>query len=75
MAVRTRGDHVAEMAILGEIPRTATLTADSEVHTLEVTKDDFEKVLVTHTRVSLGVIRELIRRLDESDKRIKAQQG
>lgn len=74
LAVRGKGDHLAEMAMLGEIPRTATLTARSEVRALEVTSDNFEKLLVTHTRISLGVIRELIRRLHESDKRIKSQE-
>jgi len=73
LAVRKKGDHLAEMAILSEFPRTATLTARSEVRVLEVTKDNFENLLVTHTRICLGIIRELIRRLDESDKRIQAQ--
>lgn len=73
LAVRGKGDHLAEMAVLSEIPRTATLTARSEVRVLEVKKDAFKSLLGTHTRISLGIIRELIKRLDESDKRIQGQ--
>ncbi len=71
LAVRGKGDHLAEMAVLSEIPRTATLTARSEVRVLEVTKDDFNNLLGTHIKISLGIISVLIRRLDESDKRIQ----
>ena len=71
LAVRRKGDHLAEMAVLSEIPRTATLTARSEVRVLEVTKDDFNNLLGTHIKISLGIISVLIRRLNESDKRIQ----
>ncbi len=71
LAVRGKGDHLAEMAVLSEIPRTATLTARSDVRVLEVTKDDFNNLLGTHIKISLGIISVLIRRLDESDKRIQ----
>ena len=70
LARRGAGAHLGEMAILSNIPRTATLTALSDLKTLEITKNDFEKILITHPQTSLGIIRELIRRLDESDARI-----
>ena len=67
------GAHLGEMAILSNIPRTATLTALSDLKTLEINKNDFEEILITHPQTSLGIIRELIRRLDESDARIRKQ--
>ena len=73
LARRGAGAHLGEMAILSNIPRTATLTALSDLKTLEITKNDFEKILITHPQTSLGIIRELIRRLDESDARIRKQ--
>ena len=73
LARRGAGAHLGEMAILSNIPRTATLTALSDLKTLEINKNDFANILTTHPRTSLGIIRELIRRLDESDARIRKQ--
>lgn len=73
LAKRGAGDHLGEMAVLSDIPRTATLTALTDVETLEISQEKFEEILLTQPRTSLGIIRELIRRLEESDQRIRAQ--
>ena len=73
LAVRGPGDHLGEMAILSEIPRTATLTAVGSGIYLELTKEEFSSILSTHLETSLGIIRELINRLDECDDRLRDQ--
>ena len=65
VAVRSIGDCVGEMAILTRQPRSATLTAESEVRVLCVERRDFQAMLRDRPEIGLAVIRTLAQRLRE----------
>ena len=58
-----RNDIVGEMAILRDMPRTATVTAVSEVYTLRIGKQDFLNLLKEFPEVTVEVMRSLADRL------------
>lgn len=56
-------DIVGEMAILRDMPRTATVTAVSPVTTLRIGKQDFLNLLQEFPEVAVSVLRALADRL------------
>jgi CRP/FNR family transcriptional regulator, cyclic AMP receptor protein len=58
-----RNDIVGEMAILRDMPRTATVTAASDVTTLRIGKQDFLNVMREFPEVAVAVMRSLADRL------------
>ena len=58
-----RNDIVGEMAILRDMPRTATVTAISDVSTLRIGKQDFLNLLKEFPEVTVEVMRSLAERL------------
>jgi CRP-like cAMP-binding protein len=58
-----RNDIVGEMAILRDMPRTATVTAVSDVKTLRIGKQDFLNLLKEFPEVTVEVMRSLAERL------------
>ena len=60
------GDFVGEIALLEELPRTATVTTETLVRLFVLTRGDFYRVLDDHPNVERKVLRTLARRLAES---------
>jgi CRP-like cAMP-binding protein len=60
---RGRGEYVGEIALLIDVPRTATVTALTETHVLTLHKDDFDRLVTEHLYVSRGLERETSRRM------------
>jgi len=60
------GHVVGELAVLEPEPRTATVTAVTDVHAFRVRKVDFDEALRTRPEIAAGVIAELVRRLREA---------
>jgi CRP/FNR family cyclic AMP-dependent transcriptional regulator len=58
-----RNDIVGEMAILRDRPRTATVTAASDVTTLRIGKQDFLNLMREFPEVAVAVMRSLADRL------------
>jgi len=58
-----RNDIVGEMAILRDMPRTATVTAASDVKTLRIGKQDFLNLMREFPEVAVAVMRSLADRL------------
>jgi CRP/FNR family cyclic AMP-dependent transcriptional regulator len=58
-----RHDIVGEMAILRDMPRTATVTAASDVTTLRIGKQDFLNLMREFPEVAVAVMRALADRL------------
>lgn len=56
-------DVVGELAILRDMPRTATVTAVTDVSTLRIGKQDFLSLLKEFPEVSVEVMRSLAERL------------
>ena len=63
VAVLKRNDIVGEIAILCDVPRTATVKAASELVTLKITKDVFFRMLTDFPEMGLEIMRVLADRL------------
>jgi CRP/FNR family cyclic AMP-dependent transcriptional regulator len=66
VAMRGGGDFVGEIALLEELPRTATVTAETPVRLFVLTRMDFRQLLDQEPRVERKVLRALARRLAET---------
>jgi CRP-like cAMP-binding protein len=68
--IATRGapDFVGEIALLEELPRTATVTAETPVRLFALTRKDFRHLLDENPSVERKVMRALARRLAEASK-------
>lgn len=60
------GQVVGELAVLEPEPRTATVTALTDVEAFRLRKVDFDEALRTRPEIAVGVIAELVRRLREA---------
>ena len=68
--VATRGgdDFVGEIALLEDVPRTATVTAETPVRLFVLTRKDFRHLLDTQPGVERKVLTALARRLAETSR-------
>jgi CRP/FNR family transcriptional regulator, cyclic AMP receptor protein len=60
------GDFVGEIALVTELPRTATVTAETPVRLFVLTRREFHAVLDNNAKVERKVLRALARRLAET---------
>jgi CRP/FNR family cyclic AMP-dependent transcriptional regulator len=58
-----------EMAILDAEPRSASVTALSDLTLLKIQRDDFTEILAEKPEISQGIIKVLTRRLREANRR------
>ena len=71
-----KNDIVGEIAILCDVPRTATVLATSELTTLRITKDLFFRMVTDFPEMGLEVMRVLAHRLEQTTAQLrKAQSG
>lgn len=61
-------DIVGEIAILCDVPRTATVVASSDMDVLTVSKDNFINLLTEFPEISLKVMRVLAQRLEKTTR-------
>ena len=61
-----KNDIVGEIAILCDVPRTATVTATSELITLKITKDIFFRMVTDFPEMGVEVMRVLAHRLENT---------
>ena len=61
-----RNDVVGEIAILCDVPRTATVVAGSSLATLRVGKDAFFNLVTQFPQVGVGIMSELAHRLHQT---------
>jgi CRP/FNR family transcriptional regulator, cyclic AMP receptor protein len=59
----SRNDIIGEIAIFGDVPRTATATAQAKVEALKISKELFEKIIRENPDAALELIRVLAGRL------------
>ncbi|MCK5689255.1 cyclic nucleotide-binding domain-containing protein [Myxococcota bacterium] len=57
-----------EMAILDSEPRSASITAISDVTALEITREEFDEILAEKPEIARGIISVLTYRLREANK-------
>lgn len=60
------GEFLGEIALLEDMPRTATVTAETPVRLFVLTRKDFRHLLAEHPGVEGKVLRALARRLAET---------
>jgi CRP/FNR family transcriptional regulator, cyclic AMP receptor protein len=68
VATRSGGHFVGEIALLEDVPRTATVTAETPVRLFVLTRKDFRHLLDEHPGVERKVLRALARRLAEMSR-------
>ena len=59
-----KNDFVGEMAILRDVPRSATVKAISEVATLKITKDIFLQMIEDSPSMAIEILRVVSQRLE-----------
>ena len=67
VAVLRRGDGFGEIALIEDVPRTATVTALTDAHLFSLEKEPFVLALTGHASVSRAAGDVVSRRLDELD--------
>lgn len=74
LVVATIGQHniVGEMALLGDMPRSATVTATGPVEALRIRKDQFFQLLRDLPQMTLEIMRELAVRLNNANRELAA---
>ena len=72
IAQREGGEFIGEIAILEDVPRTATVTTETPVRMFVLTSVNFKHLIAESPKVESKVLRALARRLAElsSDPRI-----
>jgi CRP-like cAMP-binding protein len=68
-------DLVGEIAILCDIPRTATVTATTELEALRITKDLFFRLAKEFPEIGIEIMRELAHRLEHTNARLREVAG
>jgi CRP-like cAMP-binding protein len=63
---------VGEMALLGDMPRSATVVASEPLETLKIRKDQFFQLLRDLPQMTLEMMRELAVRLNNANRDLSA---
>lgn len=71
VAALGRNDFVGEIAILCDVPRTATVRATSKTVTLRITKDLFFRLVAEFPEMSVEIMRELASRLEHTTQKLR----
>ena len=70
-----RNELIGEIAIFGDVPRTATATAVTRVETLRISKDVFHSVIRENPDAALELIRILASRLANTTAQLSKQRS
>lgn len=73
LTVATLNEHelVGEIAILCDVPRTATVTATTELVALRISKDLFYRLVAEFPEMAMEIMRDLARRLELTTARLR----
>ncbi len=66
-----RGDIVGEIAILCDVPRTATVQAVGNLTTLRVSKDLFFRLVTEFPQMAIEIMRELAHRVERMNIQLR----
>lgn len=70
LALLSQGEFFGEMGLIDEEPRSATVIAIEACELLTISKADFRKCLQENFDIAMAVMRGLVKRLREADKKI-----
>lgn len=68
VATLHKNDFVGEIAILCDVPRTASVRAKSDLTTLMITKELFFRLITEFPQMAVEIMRELAQRLEKTTK-------
>ncbi len=66
-----RNAVVGEIAILCDVPRTATVVAQQKTVTLKINKDTFFRLVTEFPQMAVEIMRELARRLEKTNEQLR----
>ena len=74
IVVATLGRHaiVGEIAILCDVPRTATVTAKTPLLTLRIDKETFFRLVNEFPQMAVEIMRELAHRLEKTNQQLRS---
>lgn len=75
VATLTRNDFVGEIAILCDVPRTATICAKTRLVALVISKELFFRLISEFPQMAVEIMRELAHRLQETTEKLSAAGG
>ncbi len=70
LAILGQGEFFGEMGLVDDAPRSATVIAIEPCELLVMSKADFKKCLAENFDICMGVMRGLVKRLRDADKKI-----
>ena len=65
-----KNDFVGEIAILCDVPRTATVRATSKLETLRITKDLFYRLVKEFPEMAVEIMREMASRVEKTNAQL-----
>lgn len=72
LAHLAHGDMFGEMGAIDDHPRSATVIATQACDLVVISKEDFKRCLATNFDVALYIIRSLVKRLRDADRKIES---
>ena len=66
-----KNDFMGEIAVLCDVPRTATIKASEPLSTLKITKDMFYRLVAEFPQMAVEVMRELAHRLEDTNEKLR----
>jgi CRP/FNR family transcriptional regulator, cyclic AMP receptor protein len=67
-----KNGFVGEIAILCDVPRTATVKARETLITLKISKDMFYRLVAEFPQMAIEIMRELAHRLEDTNQKLRA---
>ena len=71
LSVLTAGECFGEMSLIDDAPRSASVITLESSDFMSIAKDSFKTVLLSSPEISLRIMRGLVKRLREADKKIE----
>jgi len=75
VATLSENEIIGEIAILCDIPRTATVQAETELTTLRITTDLFFRMIMDFPEMGVEVMRVLAHRLEQTTAQLRLAQS
>ncbi len=66
-----RNDIIGEIAILCDVPRTASVRAKDKLETLVISKDLFFRLIMEFPQIAVEIMRELAQRLNRANEKLR----
>ena len=73
LSCRGAGEFIGEMALLEDLPRSASVVALDELRLLKMTREDFKQMLASRPKMDIGLLQKLSGRLRAADDAITSE--